>query len=48
MNIEEQMLYFSLILQFQMFYILELTVCRGNSILHNLTFHFNFIVVEPA
>ena len=52
MNIEKQVLYISLIFQFQfllfLFYILELTMSRSNSLLHNPTFHFNLIVVEPA
>ena len=49
MNIEEQVLYISLIFQLQiLLFILELTVCISNSILHNLTFYFSFIVVEPA
>ena len=46
MNIEEQVLYISLIFQFQILLFILVTVCRGNSILHILTFHFNF-VVEP-
>ena len=46
MNIEEQVLYINLIFQFQILLFILVTVSRGNSILHNLTFHFNF-VVEP-
>ena len=41
-------MYISVIFQvsnFVVFHILELTVCRSNSILHNL--NLNFIVVEP-
>ena len=43
MNTEEQVLYISLIFLFQVLlfiHILELTLCRSNSILLNLTFHF--------
>ena len=45
MNIEEKVLYISLIFQFQiLLFILELTVCRGNSfsLLHNPTIFLNF------
>ena len=49
MNIEEEVLYISLIFQLQiLLFILELTVCRSIDILYNLTFHFSFIVVESA
>ena len=49
MNIDEQVLYISLIFQFFkfccLFHILELTVCRGNS-LHYLTFQFFLLLLS--
>ena len=48
MNIEEEVLYISLIFQIQILLFIHILECRSDSIQHNPTFHFSFIVVEPA
>ena len=48
MNIEEEVLYISLIFQLQILCLFHILECKSNFILHNPTFHFSFIVVEPA